>query len=286
MPYRYFIKLAYEGSAFNGWQVQPGVPTVQSVLEEALVRVAGIATPVTGCGRTDTGVHARVFYAHADTDKVLDAAACERLAYKLNSYLPKSIAIHFIRPVLPGAHARFSAYAREYEYLVARRKDPFNAGHACHVWGELDITAMNRAAGLLPEYTDFKSFSKVRTQVSSYICKVSHAGWTERDQLLVFTIRADRFLRNMVRAITGTLLDVGRGKLSIEDFREIIGRKDRRAAGYSVPARGLYLIGVWYPDDIWSAEPVCFSEEVDKELIRHHQADSQFHEGTGEEADE
>ena len=244
---RYFIEMAYNGTPFSGWQVQPGQSTVQGVLEHALTLLLREPVAVTGCGRTDTGVHARQFFAHFDTELQLDTM---RLCDKLNSFLPKEIAIYRIFPVANDLHARFSAVSRTYCYYVAPHKECFRFPYTCRVFQPLDVEKMNEAAAILLKTDDFTSFSKLHTQVNNNRCKVTEAYWREEDGLLVFTITADRFLRNMVRAVVGTLLQVGRGKLSVEEFGQIVGRKDRCAAGDSAPAHALFLERVVYGEKV------------------------------------
>lgn len=241
---RYFIHLAYNGTNYCGWQTQPDLPTVQQTLESALSTLLRQKIAVVGCGRTDTGVHASDFYAHFDAEGVVDRV---QLAFKLNNLLPPDIAIFDIFPVADNAHARFDAIARTYQYHVSDRRLPFRQGQYCHIYFKPDIDKMNEAARVLMEYEDFTSFAKLHTQVKTNICHLTHAEWTEEEGGWVFTIRSNRFLRNMVRSVTGTLLDVGRGKLTIDGLREIIERKDRCAAGVSMPACGLFLTKVEYP---------------------------------------
>lgn len=244
---RYFLHLAYNGAPFFGWQVQPDHPSVQEVLERSLsllLHQEHIA--VTGCGRTDTGVHAADYYAHFELEETLDAEGLKRLRDQLNSFLPKEIAIFNIFPVKPRAHARFDAVERTYQYFVSIRKNPFTFQQRYFSFRTPDIERMNEAAALLLENEDFTSFSKVHTQVNNFICHVTHAQWVLEGDDLVFTITANRFLRNMVRAVVGTLLDVGFGKLSVSDFQNIINQKDRCKAGISVPAGALFLTNVRY----------------------------------------
>ena len=258
---RYFIHLAYNGANYNGWQTQPELPTVQETLEKALTTLLRQPIAVVGCGRTDTGVHASDFYAHFDIvmsyelrDKSVARAGnelltlnSELLTFKLNNLLPPDIVIYDIFPVADNAHARFDATARTYQYHVSDRRLPFRQGQYCRIYYKPDIDLMNEAARVLMEYEDFTSFAKLHTQVKTNICHLTRADWAEEDGGLVFTIRSNRFLRNMVRSVTGTLLDVGRGKLSLDGLREIIVRKDRCAAGVSMPACGLFLTKVEYP---------------------------------------
>ncbi len=244
---RYFLHLAYNGASFFGWQVQPDHPTVQETMERCLSMLLHKEhVDVTGCGRTDTGVHASDYYAHIDLEETLTSDECCRLRDQLNSFLPKEIAIFDIFPVQPRAHARFDAVERTYQYFVAVRKNPFTFHQRFYSFRMPDIGRMNEAAKLLLATEDFTSFSKVHTQVNNFLCDVTHAEWTRAGDDLVFTISANRFLRNMVRAIVGTLLDVGFGKVSIEDFQNIINQKDRCKAGTSVPACALFLTNVRY----------------------------------------
>ncbi|MBP3762661.1 MAG: tRNA pseudouridine(38-40) synthase TruA [Bacteroidales bacterium] len=240
---RYFIHLAYNGASYCGWQTQPGLPTVQQTLEQALSTLLRERVGIVGCGRTDTGVHASDFYAHFDVQQPLDA---EAVVFKLNSFLPQDIAIFRIFPVADNAHARFDATARTYQYHLSDRRLPFRQGLYARIYYKPDLNLMNRAAEVLTEYDDFTSFAKLHTQVKTNICHLSMARWEEEGDEWVFTIRSNRFLRNMVRSVTGTLLDVGRGKLSIEGLRAIVERKDRCAAGVSMPAQGLFLTKVEY----------------------------------------
>lgn len=248
---RYFIKLAYNGKAYHGWQWQDNAISVQQVLEEGISRIFNEKISVTGAGRTDTGVHAREFFAHFDLSALFSQQELAEKVYKLNSFLPKDIFIFDIYPVQKEAHARFDAVSRTYEYIITTRKDPFNHEFAWYFYGELDLDLMNKGAELLLNYTDFTSFSKLHTQVKTNNCKLMEAYWEQRDHLLIFTIKADRFLRNMVRAIVGTLVDVGRGKYNISDLNDIIEAKDRSEAGLSVPAHGLFLVNIEYDNGIW-----------------------------------
>ena len=241
---------------YNGWQTQPGLPTVQETLERALSTLLREKIAVVGCGRTDTGVHASDFYAHFDVSDECGVMSdeCGNLVFKLNSFLPADIAIYDIFPVAGNAHARFDAVARTYQYHVSDRRLPFRQGQYCRIYYRPNVELMNEAAGVLMEYEDFTSFAKLHTQVKTNICHLTRAEWTEEADGWVFTIRSNRFLRNMVRSVTGTLLDVGRGKLSIEGLREIIEKKDRCAAGTSMPACGLFLTRVEYPEGVLSVK--------------------------------
>ena len=244
---RYFIELSYNGSGYHGWQIQPKALTVQEVLEEALSTLLSDKIAVVGAGRTDTGVHAAQMVAHFDTDRLFDNSD---LVYKLNSFLPFNIAIAQIFKVKPDAHARFSAIKRSYLYRISLKKNPFTHRNAYYLNQDLDLDKMNAAAKLLFEYKDFQCFSKAHTNVKTYYCDITKARWYTKDGELQFVITADRFLRNMVRAIVGTLVNVGLGKIKVDDVHKIIQSKDRSAAGYSVPAHGLYLTEVSYPESI------------------------------------
>lgn len=241
---RYFIHLAYNGSNYCGWQIQPHSPSVQETLERCLGLKLGKPVSITGCGRTDTGVHARNYYAHFDLDT--DIADCEDLAYRLNVFLPPDIVVYRIWPVQEDLHARFDALSRTYHYYITRTKNPFHQQDAYYLYGDLDVEKMQQAADLLHEYRDFTSFSKVHTQVKTNDCRIMEARWFEQDGLLVFRIRADRFLRNMVRAIVGTLLEVGKGRMTLDEFSAVIEKKNRCSAGESVPAHALFLEEVAY----------------------------------------
>ncbi|WP_298515894.1 tRNA pseudouridine(38-40) synthase TruA [uncultured Kordia sp.] len=246
---RYFIELSYNGKNYHGWQNQPNAISVQEVIEKALSTLLRSSIAIVGAGRTDAGVHAKQMYAHFDTDIPFDPS---ELTFKLNSFLPKDVAIHKIHSVHEEAHARFDATGRTYEYWIVSQKNPFHIQSAHTVFKELDIDVMNEAAKELFNYNDFKCFSKTHTDVKTYICKIEKAVWEQKNELLVFTICADRFLRNMVRAIVGTLLEVGLGKLSIAEFKQIIESRDRSKAGTSVPGKALYLTAVTYPTETFT----------------------------------
>ncbi|MDR1602502.1 MAG: tRNA pseudouridine(38-40) synthase TruA [Tannerella sp.] len=248
--YRYFIYMSYSGAAYCGWQNQPNGTSVQQRLEEALATILRRPTPVTGAGRTDTGVHARLMVAHMDAEMPPDEVPF--LAEKLNRLLPHDIAVSRIVSVRPDAHARFDALARTYRYTVTGVKSPFNHEWVCRMsLRGMDFAQMNEACRVLCRYTDFTSFSKLHTGVKTNNCRVDYAGWTQEGDLWVFTIRADRFLRNMVRAVVGTLFEVGRGRRSVDNFARLIEAKDRRQAGTSADAKGLALVDITYPDDIF-----------------------------------
>lgn len=241
---RYFIYMAYDGAAYHGWQSQPNASSVQQTLEQALSTVLRQDISVTGAGRTDTGVHARLMVAHFDVEAAIDTM---KLADKLNRLLPADISIYKVEPVSNEMHARFSAKSRRYEYYVTTAKSPFMRQYRCRLYRQPDFALMNKAAGQLLRQTDFTSFSKLHTDVKTNICHVTRAEWSQVDDVTwVFTIEADRFLRNMVRAIVGTLLDVGFGKLTLEGFQNVMQQRDRCSAGMSVPAQGLFLVDVKY----------------------------------------
>lgn len=243
---RYFIELAYDGTNYHGWQSQPGSVTVQEQLELGLRYKAGLEDRVTGCGRTDAGVHAGQFFAHFDHNELMEPADLAELTSSLNSFLPGDIVVRQIFRVNNDAHARFDAVSRTYQYFIQTAKNPFNRNYAWHLCINPDIELMNRAATVLMTYQDFTSFSKLHTDVKTNFCNIFKASWEQADGQLVFTITADRFLRNMVRAIVGTLMDIGRNKISLDDLKRIIESKNRQKAGISVPANGLFLHRVDY----------------------------------------
>lgn len=244
MP-RYFIHLAYNGKNYHGWQQQHNAHSVQAEIQQKLQVLLKQPIEITGCGRTDTGVHARQFYAHMDVPEDIDS---DKICYQLNALLPNDIAIYRIFLVEPTLHARFDATYREYEYHISTQRTPFLQELSWQFTPQLKVDAMNEAALLLLNHTHFECFSKVHTQVKTFNCKVSKAQWEYKENgMLVFTIGADRFLRNMVRAIVGTLVDVGLQKTSIPQFKEILQSNNRCKAGQSVPAQGLFLTQVKYP---------------------------------------
>lgn len=247
MP-RYFTYLSYNGKNYCGWQTQPNGKTVQEELEKALETLLRHQTRITGAGRTDAGVHAAYMVAHFDTEKPIENLI--EFSERLNRILPLDIAIKKTEEVKPDAHARFDATSRTYKYYVTREKDVFRHDTAYKLHGNVDFELMNKAAETLFDYTDFTSFSKLHTDVMTNNCKIMHTQWTEENGQWVFTIKADRFLRNMVRAIVGTLLEVGRGKMSIDQFRAVIEAKDRCKAGFSVPGHALFLVEIKYPFNI------------------------------------
>lgn len=254
---RYFIKFAYNGESFHGWQIQPNAVTVQQRMEEALSMVLRLPISITGAGRTDAGVHAREMFAHFDSpEPIVDK---DKIILSLNRLLGKNIAVYDIFPVADGAHARFDAIERTYKYFVTFRKSPFLYPYCWHSPSHLDLAKMNDAASFLLDVDDFTSFAKLHSDAKTNICNVSKAEWKHitdstdpifsslLNEGIVFTVSADRFLRNMVRAMVGTLVDVGRGKISIDEFHDIILKKDRCSAGVSMPANALFLWSVKYP---------------------------------------
>ena len=242
---RYLLKLTYNGAAYHGWQFQPNAVTIQHVLEQALSMFLKDTISLIGCGRTDTGVHAAVYYAHFDTETVFDETL---LVKRLNAFLRKDIFIYDCVKVSADFHARFSAVFRTYHYYISTRKDPFRQQFACPVYRKIDFDKMNAAAAILLKYIDFSAFSKSSTDTKTNNCKMMKAVWeqTETEHIWVFKITANRFLRNMVRAIVGTLLEVGYGNISLERFRNIIESKSRQEACTSAPADALFLWEVGY----------------------------------------
>ena len=250
---RYFIRFAYDGTAYCGWQVQPNGLSVQEVLTKALFTILRTEDiEIVAAGRTDAGVHARNMVAHFDVEDRLPAGL--DLVNKLNSLLPSDISVIEIREVKPEVHARFDALSRRYEYHLVLQKDVFRHPFAMRIYNPLDFDRMNEAAKILFEYTDFTSFSKLHTDVKTNNCKIMAARWEQREEEWIFIVEADRFLRNMVRAIVGTLLEVGRGKMTIDEFRQVIDAKNRCNAGSSVPAKGLFLVEVAYPENIYTGD--------------------------------
>ncbi len=245
---RYFLELSYNGTQYHGWQRQPNAISIQEVLEDSLSTVLRTKTDIVGAGRTDTGVHAKQIMAHFDCDSEIEPT---RLRYKLNSILPAEIAIKKVHVVKNDAHARFDAISRSYKYYITFVKDPFQINTSYYLKKPLDVDLMNEAAKLLLNYTNFKCFSKSKTDVKTYNCTITEAFWIQDNNQLVFKISANRFLRNMVRAIVGTLIEIGEHKLNTEDLERIIKSEDRSQAGYSVPAHGLYLTRVQYPKTIY-----------------------------------
>lgn len=245
---RYFIEITFNGKNYHGWQIQPDATSVQQTLEEALSTLLRLKIEIVGAGRTDAGVHALQIFAHFD---FAEAIHTKELIFKLNSLLPQDIAIKNIFPVKEDAHARFDAVLRTYEYHICLEKDPFAIDFSHRLHNCPDVEKMNEAAEILYHYNDFQCFSKSKTDVKTYNCTITFAQWKKIENRLVFTITADRFLRNMVRAIVGTLLEIGFEKIDIDDFHNIIKSKNRSNAGTSVPAEGLYLTRVIYPKELF-----------------------------------
>lgn len=246
---RFFLQLSYLGTNFHGWQRQPNAHSVQQEIETALSKLLREDIKITGAGRTDTGVHAKYYVAHFDT--LNTKALSVDFVYHLNAILCKDVSVSSLRQVTAEASARFSALDREYKYFISTHKDPFTQQLAHYVSFDLDIKAMNEAASKIMTYSDFTSFAKLHTDTLNNICKVTEAYFTQEGNTIIFTIRANRFLRNMVRAIVGTLIDVGRGKLSVQQFCDIIELEDRCKAGSSASPSGLYLTDVCYPNEIY-----------------------------------
>lgn len=235
---------------YHGWQIQPNSVTVQKILDDALSVILSEKISTTGAGRTDTGVHAMFFCAHFESISP-DLSTTNNLVFRLNRYLPKDISVNSLRKVLPDANARYSAISRTYKYFVSRKKDPFYDDFSWFLHGNFDIDLMNEACGLLLKHSDFTSFSKLHSDAKTNICKIYNASWEDADNRLVFTIKADRFLRNMVRAIAGTMVDVGSGRMTLKEFEDIFSAKDRCEAGRSAPAKGLFMVDIEYPQEIF-----------------------------------
>lgn len=244
---RYFIELSYNGKAYHGWQIQPNAISVQEVLEKALSTLLKEKISTMGAGRTDAGVHAVQMFAHFETHVIFEI---KTLIFKLNSFLPEDIAIKDLFKVKPEAHTRFDALSRTYLYRIAVEKNPFNTNQAFYLKHKIDAVKLKEATKILLEYKDFQCFSKSNTDVKTYNCNIMKAEWLMVENELQFTIKADRFLRNMVRAIVGTLINIGLGKLEVGALHDIIKSKNRSEAGFSVPAHALYLTEVVYPEHI------------------------------------
>lgn len=240
---RYLLEFSYDGGSFSGYQIQPNARTVQSELEDKLSILAQSRIEIVGSSRTDAGVHATVQFAHFDVDCIIG----DDWVYRLNRMLPESLAVYSIQAVKDDFHARFDALSRTYHYFIARKKLPLHRHHSYWFEVPLDIDAMNEACEVLFQYIDFECFSKVKTDVFTFDCEIKQAKWTIEGDFLIFTVQANRFLRGMVRAIVGTILEVGLGKMTKEELHQIIQSKDRNRAGRAVPAHGLHLIHVEYP---------------------------------------
>ena len=245
---RYFIELSYHGKNYHGWQAQPNAVTVQETVTKALSTILRVKVDTVGAGRTDAGVHALQLFAHFDVANAFDK---DQITKKVNAFLPEDIVVKNVFLVNDNTHARFDAVSRSYEYRIWLGRNPFLTDVTWQLYQKkLDINKMNQAAAILLEYTNFKCFSKSKTDVRTYNCKITEAEWVKKDNELTFYIKADRFLRNMVRAIVGTLVEVGSNKKSIEDFVAILKSEDRREAGFSAPPQGLFLSTVNYPKSI------------------------------------
>ena len=245
---RFFLEIAYRGTLYHGWQRQPNAETVQEVIESSLSILLNEAVTIMGAGRTDTGVHAKQMYAHFDTDYKLDSAI--DFVFRMNALLPKDIVVKNMFQVPDSAHTRFDAIYRTYEYWVYEPKNPFLEPLAYRLRSNVDYEVMNQAAQLLLPHKNFKCFSKSNTDVSTFDCDITKAKWKSYEEHSVFTITANRFLRNMVRAVVGTLLEIGQGKYPVSHLQEVLESQDRSRAGFSVPAHGLYLTEVGYPNDL------------------------------------
>ena len=250
MKTRYFIFISYKGTSYHGWQIQPNSVTVQQILEEALSVVLNEKISTIGAGRTDTGVHATFFCAHFDSISP-DLLTIWNLVFRLNQYLPADISVSSIKKVIPDANARYSAISRTYKYYISRIKDPFFDNSSWYLHGNIDINLMNKACKILYQHNDFTSFSKLHSGAKSNICSIYNASWEQSDNRLTFTIKADRFLRNMVRSIVGTMVDIGFGKMDLNEFESVILARDRCEAGKSAPAKGLFLVDIEYPEEIF-----------------------------------
>lgn len=240
---RIFMKLSYDGTDYSGWQIQPNAPSIQGAIEEALFKLNGNQhVGVTGCGRTDAGVHAKSYYAHFDWEK----NKTKNLLYRMNKMLGNAIKIHSFDVLEEPKHARFDAKKRTYRYFISKEKEPFNDRFQWNTSYDLNVNAMNQAGSFLIGTYDFASFAKLHTDVKTTICEVYYASWIETQQAYIFEISANRFLRNMVRAIVGTLIEVGIGKMKPEEISDLIAKKNRQEAAVSVPAKGLFLWDVEY----------------------------------------
>jgi tRNA pseudouridine38-40 synthase len=246
---RYFLEISYDGTDYHGWQTQPNGISVQEVIEQKLAILFQEPIAIVGSGRTDAGVHAMRQYAHFDCTGL--PYPKDELTYKLNRILPIDISIREIHSVIETAHARFDATLRSYHYHISYIKDPFRHKYRYTLWHPLDVPKMQEAANMLFEYDDFASFCKYNHDAKTTLCKIQKAEWVESPGQLNFIISSDRFLRNMVRAIVGTMVELGKGQCTLQDFRNIIESRDRQAAGFSSPASGLFLAEVLYPDNIW-----------------------------------
>lgn len=247
---RYFLEFSYRGTAYNGWQKQNNALGIQQVLEEAFAKVLRLPVELTGSSRTDAGVHAEQQFAHFDLPEAI--ADPYLLVYKLNALVPKDVAIQRIMAVGDDVHSRFAATHRKYEYRITFQKNPFLTDLATQMRRNLDVTLMNQAAALLLTHNDFESFSKIHTNVNNFRCTITESRWIETDEMLVFHVKANRFLRGMVRALVGTMLEVGRRKITVDDFEQVILSRNRKNAGAQAPAEGLFLVEVGYPESLFT----------------------------------
>ncbi len=245
---RYLFEITYRGSNYHGWQSQHNAVGIQQVIEEAMTKLLREKISIVGSGRTDTGVHCGQQFFHADVESTFEF---DTLIIRLNSFLPKDIAVRSIRKIKPDASARYDAYERTYQYHITRTKDPLREGLSFYFFKPLDLGVLQRGADILLGKHDFECFSKVKTDVNHFICDIKQAEWNQKGDLLVFTITANRFLRGMVRAVVGTLLDAGTGKTTLDDIRAVLKSKDRKKAGMNVPPEGLFLTSVKYPKAIF-----------------------------------
>lgn len=248
--FRYFLHLAYNGTTFHGWQLQPNAITVQEVIERNLSKLLGCNVLTTGAGRTDTGVHARNYFAHFNYSEFLAPMELQQLVYKLNRMLPSDISVYEAFRVRDDVHARFSALNRTYHYYISRNKNPFNCHFTWNYSGHLDIPSMEAAADIIKLYSDFRAFAKTGSDTGNYFCTIYESHFIRDDDMLIYRVSANRFLRNMVRAIMGTLLEIGKGRTNVNQLHELIKEGTRSDAGESVPARGLFLENISYPADI------------------------------------
>ena len=249
---RYLLAFSYDGGSFHGYQIQPNATTVQSLLQDKLSLLLGFKLEIVGSSRTDTGVHAHQQFAHFDLP--VGKKVKENAVFRLNRMLPDSLVVKGIYKVSDDFHARFAALSRTYEYRISPIKNPFNSAFSYRFGVELDVEAMNQAAALFFKHTDYQCFSKVKTEVTTFECTIMQAFWAYRGDELIFTIQGNRFLRGMVRAVVGTLLELGQGRLTIAQLQEILDSKDRCKAGRAVPAHGLHLVEVEYPASIFDAK--------------------------------
>lgn len=245
---RYFLELSFNGSNYHGWQIQPNAISVQEVLEDVLSKLLSEEIKIVGAGRTDAGVHASQMYAHFDAALISEI---DTFLYKINAFLPKDIAVQAIYEMNDEAHARFDASNRTYVYRIHKKKDVFSESLSYYFKQELDLVAMNKACDILKQYDDFECFSRTHTDVKTFVCNIAEASWSKDGNSITFKISADRFLRNMVRAIVGTMLDIGLGKTTLDELHDIIKSKKRQHAGASAPAHGLYLTEITYPNSIF-----------------------------------